>query len=348
MGRSVGDGRFVSRDSWAGNYDTPTTLNRWVYVVANPVNLLDPSGNKPTTIWQLAKFTDNREKPPINTNWDWDSMKRMHEDMEDIAKAYASAYNRQLTRNIYQRHKNIPKNMWILLVLSEKNCFGYYDLASLISPWEAFRKIHKGPIEIKRISEIRGVWGESQSSNLIHIFSNMTIDDVVTHPRFIVHEIGHSFENAMAGTIGRRVAYYPKNYSDSGLAGKPFIQGNKWGRQELPTELYNTRGDGINNYGGFFAGHLVWQFSKDFGGYNPEFDTDGRGEIFADMFVGWVYGKWEIDPNNPNELSSLGQMRKDYMDQRMDQWIFDMIQVRMGKVSIPYIIDGKDVWKRAR
>jgi RHS repeat-associated protein len=37
-------GRFVTKDPWAGNLWQPGTLNRYVYVTNNPVNLLDPTG----------------------------------------------------------------------------------------------------------------------------------------------------------------------------------------------------------------------------------------------------------------------------------------------------------------
>jgi RHS repeat-associated protein len=37
-------GRFVSRDSWAGDGSSPLTLNKYLYVEANPVTLTDPSG----------------------------------------------------------------------------------------------------------------------------------------------------------------------------------------------------------------------------------------------------------------------------------------------------------------
>ena len=37
-------GRFVSRDTWEGNYNRPLSLNRWGYVEGNPVNMIDPSG----------------------------------------------------------------------------------------------------------------------------------------------------------------------------------------------------------------------------------------------------------------------------------------------------------------
>ncbi len=42
-----GQGRFLSRDVWDGDYSQPLTLNKWLYVSANPTNYYDPSGNKP-------------------------------------------------------------------------------------------------------------------------------------------------------------------------------------------------------------------------------------------------------------------------------------------------------------
>lgn len=42
-------GRFLTRDSWLGDYAMPLSLNNWNYVEANPVNLVDPSGHFP--VW---------------------------------------------------------------------------------------------------------------------------------------------------------------------------------------------------------------------------------------------------------------------------------------------------------
>jgi RHS repeat-associated protein len=42
-------GRFLTKDSWQGNYTRPLSLNGWNYVEANPVNLVDPSGHFP--VW---------------------------------------------------------------------------------------------------------------------------------------------------------------------------------------------------------------------------------------------------------------------------------------------------------
>ena len=46
-------GRFLSRDTWGGDYNRPLSLNRWMYVEGNPVNLVDPSGHIPAFWCQI-------------------------------------------------------------------------------------------------------------------------------------------------------------------------------------------------------------------------------------------------------------------------------------------------------
>jgi RHS repeat-associated protein len=41
---SSSDGRFLTRDTWSGDYNRPLSLNRWMYVEGNPVNRVDPTG----------------------------------------------------------------------------------------------------------------------------------------------------------------------------------------------------------------------------------------------------------------------------------------------------------------
>lgn len=45
---NTGSGRFVSRDSFAGNQEDPASLHRYGYVANNPANMIDPSGNEYT------------------------------------------------------------------------------------------------------------------------------------------------------------------------------------------------------------------------------------------------------------------------------------------------------------
>ncbi len=37
--------RFLSRDTWEGDYELPQSLNRWNYTQSNPINYTDPSGH---------------------------------------------------------------------------------------------------------------------------------------------------------------------------------------------------------------------------------------------------------------------------------------------------------------
>ncbi len=46
---SPGMGRFISRDTWMGDYHRPVTLNRWNYGYSNPVLFADPTGKDPVT-----------------------------------------------------------------------------------------------------------------------------------------------------------------------------------------------------------------------------------------------------------------------------------------------------------
>ncbi len=52
------DGRFLSRDTWHGDYNRPLSLNRWGYVEGNPVILVDPTGHNP---WWCA-YSSNPTK----------------------------------------------------------------------------------------------------------------------------------------------------------------------------------------------------------------------------------------------------------------------------------------------
>jgi hypothetical protein len=145
-------------------------------------------------------------------------------------------------------------------------------------------------------------WGMSAGKQDIYVFLNATTDDIATRPRFFVHEIGHSFEKAINANSGF------------------------WIRSEMQTGTEYWDNDMYwrsPGYGGFADDFLYWQFSKDEGPYDTkgtkttDDDTDGRGEIFADMFIGWVYNQWEA--------TDLGNARSDFMDYHMPIWIADAI-----------------------
>jgi RHS repeat-associated protein len=40
-----GQGRFLTKDVWEGNYEQPMSFNAWLYAYANPINWTDPTGH---------------------------------------------------------------------------------------------------------------------------------------------------------------------------------------------------------------------------------------------------------------------------------------------------------------
>ena len=51
-------GRFLSRDTWAGDYNRPGSLNRWMYTEGNVVNLTDPTGHDPMRLFSRDASRD--------------------------------------------------------------------------------------------------------------------------------------------------------------------------------------------------------------------------------------------------------------------------------------------------
>ena len=68
-----GTGRFLTKDSWQGDYNKPLSLNRWGYVEGNPVIRVDPTGMcyTDTRPWTRGFWERFFEKPilgPCSSN----------------------------------------------------------------------------------------------------------------------------------------------------------------------------------------------------------------------------------------------------------------------------------------
>jgi hypothetical protein len=131
-------------------------------------------------------------------------------------------------------------------------------------------------------------WGETRLRDLVWVFSNaphfVAADSPATvgnRPEFSVHELGHAFENEIFDALGR-----------------------KKGRESLPAKfLIRRKIDGVND--GFFQ----------LGRFQQSNQNKTNGEIFADMFIGWVYDRWEtIDGLSDSPLTDFGTDRKKFMD----------------------------------
>ena len=59
-----GKGRFLTRDTWAGNANMPMSFNRWNYVDGNPINRIDPTGrNRDRDAGTFYSAADRRRRP---------------------------------------------------------------------------------------------------------------------------------------------------------------------------------------------------------------------------------------------------------------------------------------------
>lgn len=69
-------GRFLSRDTWGGDANSPMSYNVWLYVYGNPVNQIDPNGQLTDSlckvnntgemllcVWKLWRLVDRSQHP---------------------------------------------------------------------------------------------------------------------------------------------------------------------------------------------------------------------------------------------------------------------------------------------
>jgi hypothetical protein len=99
--------------------------------------------------------------------------------------------------------------------------------------------------------------------------------------------------------------------------GRFLTRGAQPGRSGLPINLLTRTLNNPNDpnysqndrFAGFAGGFGSWQYSH----------SNSSGEIFADMFLGWVYNSWSHLPNG--NLTPMAQIRSTHMNQNMDDLI---------------------------
>lgn len=261
------------------------------------MRFFDPTGLSPV-VTNLAIFHQGSRNFEVEdgtiSEWRMIELGRIILDIQDVAKKYAQTYNSYIYSKLNSRC-DIPFEG-----------LSFYP----ISPERAFFRIHGGQMHIVRTMErSTNYWGNMEKKDEIHIYETTSSDEIIQHPRFIIHELGHAFERSLE-KINQGHVYTARE-----------------SMYDVPELFYerdlNAGADGVYDCGvddpycGFYGGSLVWQFSRDEGPFVPAENTDGRGEIFADMFVGWTYSMWAS--------SDLGETRSLFMDEHMTNWIFEMV-----------------------
>lgn len=146
---------------------------------------------------------------------------------------------------------------------------------------------------------------------LIRIYKNADPSEV-SREGFIDHEMGHAFAKDV-----------DPDYSGWGITAN-FIS----------DELSYRECDGTENCG--IAGPVfeIFQWSRKEG---PRY----KNEIFADMFVGWVFDQWEHNEEFPEGVDK-GRERANLMNTNMGIWIYDAV-VRHNP-SLGMIVDMSKIF----
>jgi RHS repeat-associated protein len=249
-------GRFLTQDSWQGDYNRPLSLNRWDYAEGNPISRTDPGGYN-----AFATFSSEGQ----NT-WSADDMRIVEDQTADVARAYADAINSYVLHTLWDPCNGIP--------------FPVYLELHNVSPTKAFYMIHGGPIHFEKGDEVDSM-GFTKSRNLIRFREHiMEAGDTQMHyfkdyPNVVTHEIGHAFDKA--------VYYFTNRYADEDVP-QSLLRPLEYDKKGNPSgrSYCDPNKPQILRCYGYAGGRGFWQFGQ--GGYDEE---------FADMFVGWTYQKWD-------------------------------------------------------
>ena len=166
---------------------------------------------------------------------------------------------------------------------------------SSLSAEEAFLGVFGGPITLRNEDkDLVDNGGFSVYAIASETETMITIGNKeITNHYLLIHEIFHIFDIVMLGGAANQTLWNDyQNVPGSTFPNRPTLSGDsdlKWGFA-----------------GGNFS---PWQKSR----------SGASGEEFADMGIGWTYGRWET--NALGALTTDGQDRADFMSQHMLGWI---------------------------
>jgi hypothetical protein len=255
-------------------------LDRFAYVYNNPIRYIDPSGHfVPDSEFLYSSDYQPLQKTLLKFKNEGNQVWSQQE--KDVLTKSAENYANALARDLNWYYG-------LLFLIGDSN------EKIKIQPEDVFYTVFDGPVTLIRkdqtceqaVGHIYGKcsgWAYTRSKNEIWFFENATAEVITTYTNLLTHELMHAFENS--------IGYY----DESGGFIKP--------ARDL------VESEGIDNREGFIGPPLFWQLSIKM---TP-------GEIFADMGVGWVHEKWEIDIRGI--VSASGAEKANFMKTYMVRWI---------------------------
>jgi len=248
-------GRFLTRDTWGGDANSPMSYNTWLYVAGNPINFTDPSG------YFSCNNLPPEDREECNSAWwyinlysrgrSWSA--KDISDIHDGVTATASAFNR-LMRHMGYHHKSDGEVFRRIF-----GTVGFY--ASSNNPkWYCERYVFEKPY---------GVMCYKDSNN--HLSGPL-----------IAHELGHVYDATIGNTFPDIQA--PSTELSSLIASPQGFKYTDSNGVEHKLAWYETVRVGKE---------WVTQLNRENRYVGQTYVNSSRYmvvEEFADMFSNWVYG----------------------------------------------------------
>ncbi|MCZ7670549.1 MAG: RHS repeat-associated core domain-containing protein [Chloroflexi bacterium] len=292
---------FMGKDPCRGDKMRPMTQHGYAYGYNSPPNFNDPSGlcvpegddgeclPPDRDPYGLIEFGG---EPGERETWTSSEKYEVNRAAIRIGKNLADLYNDYMFGLQAEMSDHFAGNDYLMSL---------FDCGSDLRPLsirQAFLLYYGKPTLFYKTGELRDFYGHFKSANAVQSESHRPTPRIDAHKYDLDRTIDYHFDGPSSGyrwathELGH---YFEWRVND--------IMGSSFVRNQLPTEILNRRG-----FVGVFPG---WVQST----CDPP--TACRGEIFADMFLGWNYETWDTRKAFLADVKA----KIDFMDQYMAPWI---------------------------
>jgi RHS repeat-associated protein len=317
-------GRFLTRDTWGGNANSPMSFNKWGYTEGNPINYSDPSGQmrypfdlnsyQHMVSSPLTTILNNLSTSLRYNIFCYDPFERVRisEPPEAISLGQmASLYG--VTFNAAEGYKWSTDYMSDVMLGVEAVGKKFARILPGTAA-SAFRAVY-GSVNFiydPNCEECNGLGGYTHGylrANILTIeFASLSSVSAMRRRNNVVHELGHGFNVKVFIEAG----LYPKSVLEDTVSS---VKANtetykKWHAlfPDFPNRTDLVCDPGVKCYGDDFG------FASVQGNYDWQQNTLGsESEEFADMFLGWTFNKWA---DNNKDLA-----RAAWMNYYMPGWV---------------------------
>jgi len=277
-------GRFLTRDTWGGDANSPMSFNRWMYTEGNPVNRIDPSGLSWISDLYGLDFLGKWAEADRNLA-EWAVILVGFRMTETLHRNYGDSYGSMYEEARIFRAAYGIKNNDLMTFKWNPQCYGCRPVECQRANLWNNKDPEKCECEKTNTCNCKPIFGVTNGVRDIEFASMSKHNNIdirnLRKTNNVIHELGHAFNVRLGRIPENAVASY-----------SVVIDNKSWSLVSRPDGFYRDN-----------TGDFTWVQSP--------YPTST--EIFADMFLGWIYNKWANDP--------YGKERAKFMDDHMKVWI---------------------------